>query len=46
VATGKIGIVACKVKACEGGGCSKEVYKYSIYLDGKLKKDPDVIIKR
>ena len=46
VTTGQIGIISCRVKACEGKACGKEVYKYSIYIDGTLKKDPEVIIKR
>jgi hypothetical protein len=46
ITTGQIGIISCRVKACEGKDCSKEVYKYSIYIDGTLKKDPEVIIKR
>ena len=41
LSAGQIGVIACKVKPGAVG-----TYKYSIKVDGVLKQDPDVIIKR
>jgi len=42
LASGEISAIACLVKA----DAAKGVYKYGVKLDGAMKVDPDLIIKR